>query len=255
MTTDKMKLAEELDNADFLVVRNCPMVGKFDHENVDRYMTGDEHSSIVAALRAPEAADAYREAVDTEMMLCHLGIATGDAKKDLHAIINWNVDVALDPRVSERARTLQASAADAGAALANEKLDDIRAIRAPVAGPAGGIAAPPASSTFDGRILHAQYDGNGNPRPVPLSIDAAPPAASADAVRETLAEKLQQFWQSPSGRTWNAPGDEKSCCVLLPAQADWFRRLADVAIATPTAPPRPPLHAVTQKEENDVRND
>jgi hypothetical protein len=48
--------------------------------------------------------------------------------------------------------------------------------------------------------------------------------------REALAEALQQFWQGPSGRSWNAPDDEKSCCALLPSQADWFRRLADVAL-------------------------
>jgi hypothetical protein len=89
---------------------------------IDRF--ADLARRISAALRAPEADDAYREAVDTEMMLCHLGVATGDAKKDLHAIINWNVDVALDPRVSERARTLQASAASPPAASAGAVRDD-----------------------------------------------------------------------------------------------------------------------------------
>jgi hypothetical protein len=41
---------------------------------------------------------------------------------------------------------------------------------------------------------------------------------------ETLAQTIQQFWQGPSGRPWD--GTEESCCVKLPGQADWFRRLA-----------------------------
>jgi hypothetical protein len=58
-------------------------------------------------------------------------------------------------------------------------------------------------------------------------------AAAVDAARlknnalprEALAEVIQQYWQGPSGRPW-ASG-EKSCCKILPGQAEWFRRLAD----------------------------
>ena len=50
--SDLLKLAERVDDADFLVVRDCPMVSKFDHENKDTYLTGDEQNMIVAALRA-----------------------------------------------------------------------------------------------------------------------------------------------------------------------------------------------------------
>jgi hypothetical protein len=42
--------------------------------------------------------------------------------------------------------------------------------------------------------------------------------------REKVAKALQVFWQGKSGRTW------EKCCETLPEQADWFRRLADVAI-------------------------
>jgi hypothetical protein len=58
---------------------------------------------IDAALRAPEAADAYRSAVDDEMVLCNIGVTTGDARKDIRAVIEWNIQVALDPRVSKEA--------------------------------------------------------------------------------------------------------------------------------------------------------
>jgi hypothetical protein len=54
-------------------------------------------------LRAPEAADAYRSAVDDEMALCNIGGTTGDARKDIRAVIEWNIQVALDPRVSKEA--------------------------------------------------------------------------------------------------------------------------------------------------------
>lgn len=46
------ELIELIDNADFLVVRNCPMITKFDHENHDTYLTGDQHNLIVEALKA-----------------------------------------------------------------------------------------------------------------------------------------------------------------------------------------------------------
>ncbi len=43
--------------------------------------------------------------------------------------------------------------------------------------------------------------------------------------REVVAEALQNFWQGPSGRTW------AECQEKLSPQAEWFRKLADVAIA------------------------
>lgn len=49
------KLAEKLDAADFLMTRDCPMVSKFDHENVDVYLSGEEQNLIVRALLASPA--------------------------------------------------------------------------------------------------------------------------------------------------------------------------------------------------------
>src|SRR5258708_36035149 len=61
MTTPQgmLELADKIENADFLLIRDCPMVTKFDHENVDTYLSGEEHNRVVTALRqaaAPHAA-------------------------------------------------------------------------------------------------------------------------------------------------------------------------------------------------------
>lgn len=53
--------------------------------------------------------------------------------------------------------------------------------------------------------------------------------AASQPDREALAMTVQQFWQGPSGRAWD--GGDKSCCVALPEQADWFRRLADAILS------------------------
>ena len=52
---------------------------------------------------------------------------------------------------------------------------------------------------------------------------------SRPPAREAMARTIQQFWQGPSGRPWD--GTDDSCCVKLPPQAEWFRRLADVVLA------------------------
>lgn len=49
------KLADKIDNADVMFIRNCPMFTKFDHENVDTLLSGEEQNIIVAALRADHA--------------------------------------------------------------------------------------------------------------------------------------------------------------------------------------------------------
>lgn len=49
-------LADKIDDADVMYVRNCPMFTKFDHENVDTLLSGEEQNLIVAALRASQPA-------------------------------------------------------------------------------------------------------------------------------------------------------------------------------------------------------
>ncbi len=60
--------------------------------------------------------------------------------------------------------------------------------------------------------------------------EAALRTPTGNAMREALAEKLQNYWQGPSGRSWTECNEK-----LLP-QADWFRKLADVAIAALAQP-------------------
>lgn len=62
-----------------------------------------------------------------------------------------------------------------------------------------------------------------------------------DDLQERMASALQGFWQGPSGRSWNKEGDDKSCCAALPGQADWFRKLADDAIAVIDEPAATPV--------------
>src|ERR1700730_6991051 len=53
MTTAKMlELADVIDDADVIFIRNCPMLTKFDHENVDTLLSGEEQNLIVTALCA-----------------------------------------------------------------------------------------------------------------------------------------------------------------------------------------------------------
>jgi hypothetical protein len=59
--------------------------------------------------------------------------------------------------------------------------------------------------------------------------ECVPADAGLGLSREDLARAIQQFWQGPTGRPWD--GSEDSCCEKLPAQADWFRRLADALLS------------------------
>jgi hypothetical protein len=49
---------------------------------------------------------AYRKAIDDALVTRHIGVAQGNARDELHAILSWEVGVALDPRVSEAAQSL-----------------------------------------------------------------------------------------------------------------------------------------------------
>jgi hypothetical protein len=58
--------------------------------------------------------------------------------------------------------------------------------------------------------------------------------ASHGAAVECLAEKLQQYWQGGGHaytRPWNN-GTDKDCVHGLPGQAEFFRQLARIAIAS-----------------------
>ena len=50
--------------------------------------------------------DSYRAAVEDALVVANIGVASGDAKADLHKLICWEIDVAIDPRVSKRAADL-----------------------------------------------------------------------------------------------------------------------------------------------------
>ena len=59
------------------------------------------------SLAASRLADQeYKKVIDDALVVANIGVATGDAKADLHKLICWEVDVALDPRVSQRAADL-----------------------------------------------------------------------------------------------------------------------------------------------------
>jgi hypothetical protein len=70
--------------------------------------------------------------------------------------------------------------------------------------------------------------------------------------REMLAKTIQQFWQGKHSMSRPWDGAENSCCVALPGQADWFRRLADhinsAATSTPNVPAQCRLDAVPPVE-------
>lgn len=60
------------------------------------------------ASKDSDGCDKWRQAIDHEMVVAHLGVAKpeDDPAALLHKIIQWHVDVALDPAVSASARAL-----------------------------------------------------------------------------------------------------------------------------------------------------
>ena len=71
----------------------------------------DEKNAEVTRLESLAASrladhDSYRDAVEDALVVANIGVASGDAKADLHKLICWEIDVALDPRVSKRAADL-----------------------------------------------------------------------------------------------------------------------------------------------------
>jgi hypothetical protein len=57
---------------------------------------------------APAAPNPWREAIDAELVCLHLGTADSflDAGAALNAVVNWHVEIALDPAVSSAAKAL-----------------------------------------------------------------------------------------------------------------------------------------------------
>lgn len=66
-----------------------------------------KRSQDMANLAASRLADQeYKKVIDDALVVANIGAATGDAKADVHKLICWEIDVALDPRVSKRAADL-----------------------------------------------------------------------------------------------------------------------------------------------------
>lgn len=60
--------------------------------------------------------DKWQQAIDNQMVICHLGIAKDedDPEKLLNMIIDWHVDVNLDPAISSRAHKLMVDGLNIG---------------------------------------------------------------------------------------------------------------------------------------------
>jgi hypothetical protein len=184
--------------------------------------------AILATSTPPDAVieNSYRNAVDTEMVLAHIGFLTGDAKKDLHDVICWNVDVALDPRVSERARALQATPSDAVTDVAHFNISSLHDSRNPNHGRIGGLYAtlPQAVDAERERIARTifveGFGGNArvwddvceNENP-PEGVRICWDAARALATRSSQSPAAVEAWQPIS----TAPKDGTE--VLLWAES------------------------------------
>lgn len=72
----------------------------------------------------------WYDAIDEALVCAHLGTAESfpDAKTALHKLICWEIDVALNPAVSERARELAAGQHEEIARLRNSAEDAIAAL-------------------------------------------------------------------------------------------------------------------------------
>jgi len=72
-----------------------------------------EHINLLLAELTRLTADlaeakAYKDVIDEALIVSCIGVASGDARADLHKLLVWEIDVALDPQVSKRAAGLLA---------------------------------------------------------------------------------------------------------------------------------------------------
>lgn len=83
-----------------------------------------------------EEAKAYREVIDDALVVASIGLPSGDAKADLHKLLMWEFNAALDPRVSKRAVDLLAEKEeeiDWWKPLATKLADDVHCLKEDIA--------------------------------------------------------------------------------------------------------------------------
>lgn len=106
------------------------MQGEEDGINID--FMRDEVDSInrkllelgISRMKKQPAMNPWQQAVDDEMVALHLGVAWGDPKTCLKALLDWHVSVALDPSVSSDAAAL----VDRGRAEAKTRVATLEAL-------------------------------------------------------------------------------------------------------------------------------
>jgi hypothetical protein len=207
------------------VCMTCAMSAPEPYGCTDCLNTGWDGGKPRGFVATPTPSDAmiensYRNAVDTEMVLAHIGVSTGDAKKDLHDVICWNVDVALDPCVSERARALQATPSDA---MTDER------------GPLAWTISPKTEAAIkeiDGNLRSARL------RASDLVAGAATSPQAVDAERERLQTAIDSLVVaalanvfSPRNNALAKGYSEQIVDILLPAMSR-----ADLAARPSPAP-------------------
>jgi hypothetical protein len=104
MTKDVIELAREAGFGMQMALLDDP----FAQSHAQRlYQQLDRFASLVIA-NERAVGDKWRRAIDHEMVIAHLGVANPDDEPAalLQKIIQWHVDVALDPGISRRARSL-----------------------------------------------------------------------------------------------------------------------------------------------------
>lgn len=120
---------------DTLLIREwSPVAKEYTHREIMRKIThvlgegfGIPEGFVMLSLATSSAAEIaslrqWRDAIEGQLVSCHLGTADdfADARAALHALIECNQKIALDPAVSEGARDLIASRDEQIAALQAE---------------------------------------------------------------------------------------------------------------------------------------
>jgi hypothetical protein len=134
-----------------------------------------------ALLEQPATPDAYRDVIDEALVVRHIGVASGDAKADLNKLLDWEVGVALDPAVSEKARDLieQGRKSTPGYAAGFEACREaLRTARRAFA----HIASEPTTDKYSKTVANNQL------REIDYALSALPaPAPAAEEVTKSVA--------------------------------------------------------------------